>query len=74
MAQIKKQYTNPVPILYLCKGIPEVSLVSKDIDCATDITLSQQMNEVSTLSFKIPFTKNRKISPTDCEKLVKFQG
>lgn len=74
MAQIKKQYTNPVPILYLYRGMPEVSLVSKDIDSATEITLSQQMNEVSTLSFKIPFTKTRKISPMDCEKLVKFEG
>lgn len=74
MAQIKRQYTNPVPILYLCKGYPETSLVSKDISSATEITLNQQMNEVATLTFKVPFTKDRKISPNDCEKLVKFEG
>lgn len=74
MVQIKKQYSNPVPILYLYRKYPEISLVSKDINSATDITLNQQINEVATLSFKIPYTKNRKISPNDCEKLVKFEG
>lgn len=74
MVQIKKQYTNPVPILYLYRKYPEISLVSKDINSATDITLNQQINEVTTLSFKMPYTKDRKISPNDCEKLVKFEG
>ena len=71
---IKKQYTRPRPMLYLYRDKPEVSLVSNDFNTAKNITLNQQMNEVSTLSFEIPFTKERKLSVDDCEKLVKFEG
>ena len=73
MKKIKQQYLHPMPILYLCKGYPEESLVSRDFNTATNITLKTQMNEVATLTFDIPFTKERKVSETDCEKLVKFE-
>lgn len=74
MEIIKKQYTKPRPILYLYRGMPEASLVSNDFNTATGITLNQQMNEVATLNFQIPFTAERKLSVDDCEKLVKFEG
>lgn len=74
MYSIKKQYTRPRPVLYLYRDKPEVSLVSNDFNTAKSITLNQQMNEVSTLTFEIPFTKERKLSVDDCEKLVKFEG
>ena len=74
MYSIKKQYTRPRPMLYLYRDKPEVSLVSNDFNTAKSITLNQQMNEVSTLTFEIPFTKERKLSVDDCEKLVKFEG
>lgn len=74
MYSIKKQYTRPRPMLYLHRDKPEVSLVSNDFNTAKSITLNQQMNEVSTLAFEIPFTRERKLSVDDCEKLVKFEG
>lgn len=74
MYTIKKKYTRPRPILYLYRGHPETSLVSNDFNTAKNITLNQQMNEVSTLGFEIPFTKERKLSVDDCEKLVKFEN
>lgn len=73
MYNVKKQYTRPRPILYLYRDKPEISLVSNDFNTSKNITLNQQMNEVSTLEFEIPFTKERKLSVDDCEKLVKFE-
>lgn len=74
MKKIKNIYTKPRPMLYLYRGMPETSLVSRNFNSAKNITLNCQMNEVSTLSFEIPFTIDRKISVDDCEKLVKFEG
>lgn len=71
---VKKKYTNPRPMLYLYRGMPEVSLTSHDFDTAKNITLETQINEVSSLSFEIPYTINRKLEVNDCEKLVKFEG
>lgn len=74
MEQIKDKYLNPVPVLFICKGIPENTLVSNDFDTAYNITLTKNDNEVSQLTFLIPFTIDRKISYDDCEKLVLFEN
>lgn len=72
--EIKRKYLNPTPLLYLYRGSIENSLMSKDIDTATNLVKTDSMNEVSTIEFDIPFSKNRKISYDDCEKLIKFDG
>ncbi|OSA92815.1 UNVERIFIED_ORG: hypothetical protein B2H93_13390 [Clostridium botulinum] len=74
MEQIKDKYLNPVPILYTYKGMPENTLISNDFDTAKNITLSKNDNEVSQLTFSIPFTIDRKVSYDDCEKLVLFEN
>lgn len=73
MEQIKDKYLNPVPILYTYKGMPENTLISNDFDTAKNITLTKNDNEVSQLTFSIPFTIDRKVSYDDCEKLVLFE-
>ena len=74
MEQIKDKYLNPVPILYTYKGMPENTLISNDFDTAYNITLTKNDNEVSQLTFSIPFTVDRKVSYDDCEKLVLFEN
>ncbi|WP_252241683.1 prophage endopeptidase tail family protein [Clostridium sp. ZBS18] len=74
MEEIKERYLNPVPVLFICKGIPENTLVSNDFDTAYNITLTKNDNEVSQLTFSIPFTINRKVNYDDCEKLVLFEN
>lgn len=74
MQIIKKQYLNPVPILFTARGIPEVSLISNDFNSAKGIQLSKHMNEVSSLSFEIPYNEDRKLDYDSCEKLVKFEN
>ena len=74
MDEIKREYLNPVLLLYTYRGCIEESLVSRDISTARNIVLTESMNEVSTLTFEIPFTEDRKISYDDCEKLVKYEN
>lgn len=74
MDEIKEQYINPNPVLYRYRGFPETSLASYDFDNVNNIKKSESQNEVTTLTFEIPFTKDRKININDCEKLVKFEG
>jgi|GEM_PF-3767930 len=71
---IKDEFLNPTPVLYLCRGIIETSLKSRDFNTAVNIIKSDKQNEVSTLTFEIPFFKDRKITIDDCEKLVKFEN
>lgn len=70
--EIKRKYLNPTLLLYTYRGCIENSLMSKDIDTATNLIKTDTMNEVSTIEFDIPFSENRKISYDDCEKLIKF--
>ncbi|MBY6838856.1 prophage endopeptidase tail family protein [Clostridium botulinum] len=74
MEKIKDKYLNPVPVLYTYKGMPENTLISNDFDTAKNITLTKNDNEVSQLTFSIPFTVDRKVSYDDCEKLVLFEN
>jgi hypothetical protein len=71
---IKDEFLNPTPILYLCRGIIETSLKSRDFNTTVNIVKSDKQNEVSTLAFDIPFSKDRKITIDDCDKLVKFEN
>ena len=72
--EIKRKYLNPTLLLYTYRGCIENSLMSKDIDTATNLIKTDTMNEVSTIEFDIPFSENRKISYDDCEKLIKFDS
>ena len=71
---IKEEYINPTPILYLCRGVPETPLRTRDYNTAVNIVKSDKQNEVSTLTFEIPHSKDRKITIDDCDKLVKFEN
>lgn len=71
---IKDEFSKANPILYTYKGHPEVSLVSKDMNTATDITLTTAINECSQLTFSVPFTKDRKLDNSSVEKLIYFSG
>jgi hypothetical protein len=71
---IKDEYINPTPILYFYRGIPESPLRTRGYNTATNIVKSDNQNEVSTLTFEIPHSKDRKITIDDCDKLVKFEN
>lgn len=71
---IKKEYINPPLVLYKCKGIKENKLNSRDYNNVTNITLHYQMNDIDELTFNIPWSEDRKVNYSDCEKLIKFQG
>lgn len=72
MDKFKREYVHPKLLLFTYEGCLENSLVTRDINSATDIVYTTNQNEVPTLTFTIPFTKNRKISYDDCEKLIKY--
>lgn len=72
--EIKKDYKNPAPILCLHRGRKLRNLNSNDFNKAYDIKLSMATNEVSELTFKVPFCKERKVDYDSCELLVKFEG
>lgn len=74
METIKEQYITPNPILYRYRGYPEMSLISHDFDNVKNIVKTEKQNEVTTLTFDIPFTVDRKINVDSCEKLVKFEN
>lgn len=74
MEEIKEQYITPNPILYRYRGYPEMSLISHDFDNVKNIVKTEKQNEVTTLTFDIPFTVDRKINVDSCEKLVKFEN
>lgn len=74
MEEIKEQYITPNPILYRYRGYPEMSLISHDFDNVKNIVKTEKQNEVTILTFDIPFTVDRKINVDDCEKLVSFEG
>lgn len=74
MDTVQDKYTHPTPILYRYKGYPEVSLASNDFDNVKNLTVTTSQNETSTLTFEIPFSKDRKLNVDSCEKLVKFEN
>ena len=74
MKKIKRKYLHPKLLLYKYTGCLENSLSASDMSRARNIILTKHQNEVSTLTFTIPFTKDRKISYDDCEKLVKYEN
>lgn len=71
---IKEDYLKPSPVLYLCRGVPETPLRTRDYNTAVNIIKSDKQNEVSTLTFEIPFSKDRKITIDDCDKMVLFEN
>ena len=71
---IKDEYIDATPILYLCRGIPETPLRTRDYNTAVNIVKSDKQNEVSTLTFEIPHSKDRKITIDDNGKLVLFEN
>ena len=70
---LKPNYKNPRPILYRYFGEPEVSLTSKDFNRATNIEITEDVNESGELTFDVPFLKDRKVDHTSNEKLIWFE-
>lgn len=71
---IKEEYLKPCPVLYLCRGVPETPLRTRNYNTAVNIVKSDKQNEVSTLTFEIPHSKDRKITVDDCDKMVLFEN
>lgn len=70
---LKPNYKNPRPILYKYFGEPEVSLTSKNFNRATNIEITEDINESGTLKFDVPFLEDRKVDHTSNEKLIWFE-